>query len=39
MTRETMARVVCATCGWTGRRKTGQIVVCPRCGGICGYDT
>lgn len=35
---ETMARVICGACGWTGRRKTGQIVVCPRCGGIAGYE-
>lgn len=30
--KEIMASVICAACGWQGRRKTGQIVVCPKCG-------
>ena len=30
--KEVMATVVCAHCGWTGRRKTGQTVLCPVCG-------
>jgi len=29
---ETMQRVECGACGWTGRRKTGNVVMCPRCG-------
>ena len=33
MTRETRQPVECACCGWTGKRATGQIVTCPKCGG------
>ena len=33
MTRETRQPVECACCGWTGKRMTGQIVMCPKCGG------
>lgn len=32
MTRETRQPVECACCGWTGKRMTGQIVMCPKCG-------
>lgn len=35
---EVMARVICAACGWCGRRKTGQIVTCPRCGEWATYE-
>ncbi len=27
-----MMPVECGACGWQGRRKTGQIVQCPKCG-------
>lgn len=29
---ETRQPVVCASCGWTGKRLTGQVVMCPKCG-------
>jgi Zn finger protein HypA/HybF involved in hydrogenase expression len=32
MQKEIMAKVICANCQWTGRRKTGQLVTCPKCG-------
>lgn len=35
---ERMARVICAACGWRGRRKTGQIVTCPCCGMIAKHE-
>lgn len=36
--KETMQKVECASCGWKSRRKTGQTVTCPDCGGIAGFD-
>lgn len=30
--------VACGSCGWTGRRKPGQIVTCPKCGAIAGFQ-
>ena len=36
--KEVMATVVCAHCGWTGRRKTGQTVLCPVCGEWATFD-
>ena len=35
---EVMAKVVCASCGWQGRRKTGKLVDCPSCGRCAGFD-
>lgn len=35
---ECMARVICAACGWRGRRKTGQIITCPQCGEWATYE-
>lgn len=32
MTAETRQPVECGACGWTGKRATGQIVTCPKCG-------
>lgn len=29
---ETRQPVECGTCGWTGRRMTGNTVTCPKCG-------
>lgn len=29
---ETRQPVECGACGWTGKRMTGQIVMCPKCG-------
>jgi hypothetical protein len=37
MQKEVMASVICAGCKWQGRRKTGQIVVCPICGSIATF--
>jgi predicted RNA-binding Zn-ribbon protein involved in translation (DUF1610 family) len=30
--------VECASCGWQGRRKPGNVVQCPRCGGIAAFQ-
>lgn len=30
--------VECGACGWTGRRKPGNIVECPKCGSIAGFQ-
>lgn len=35
---ETMQPVECGACGWKGRRKTGTVVVCPKCGSIAGFQ-
>ncbi len=35
---ETIQPVECGACGWTGRRKTGNIVVCPKCSAIAGFN-
>lgn len=35
---EVIANVVCASCLWKGRRKTGRIVYCPRCGKCACFD-
>lgn len=35
---ETLAPVECASCGWTGKRKTGKIVECPKCGEIAAFQ-
>lgn len=34
---ETMQPVECGACGWTGRRMTGNVVICPKCKGIAGF--
>jgi uncharacterized Zn finger protein (UPF0148 family) len=36
--KEVMEKVICAHCGWTGRRKTGQLVDCPKCGNGATFD-
>lgn len=33
-----LSRVECGGCGWTGRRKPGNLVQCPRCGGVASYQ-
>lgn len=38
MTKEVMANVVCASCGWKGKRKTGQLVECPACKSTATFD-
>lgn len=35
---ETIEKVICASCGWKGRRKTGKLVECPRCGEVATFD-
>ena len=35
---ETIANVVCASCLWKGRRKTGRLVFCPKCGKCACFD-
>lgn len=30
--------VECGTCGWKSRRKPGNFVSCPRCGGIAAFQ-
>ena len=32
MTTETRQPVICASCGWTGKRLTGTTHTCPKCG-------
>lgn len=34
---EKFSNAECASCGWTGRRKTGNTVDCPDCGGVAGF--
>jgi predicted Zn-ribbon and HTH transcriptional regulator len=34
----TLSRVECADCGWQGKRKPGNPVQCPRCGGFASYQ-
>lgn len=31
-------RVECGACGWTGTRKPGSLVQCPKCGGFAGFQ-
>ena len=31
MTTETRQPVICASCGWTGKRMTGTTQTCPKC--------
>lgn len=35
---ETLEKVICASCGWTSKRKTGQVVICPDCNSVAGFD-
>jgi hypothetical protein len=30
--------VACGSCGWTGRRAPGRIIICPKCGHIAGFQ-
>lgn len=30
--------VECGACGWTGRRKPGRAVWCPKCGALAGFQ-
>lgn len=30
--------LACAVCGWTGRRKPGRVVTCPRCGSVGAFQ-
>ncbi|HET7412464.1 MAG TPA: hypothetical protein VFJ18_07350 [Pararhizobium sp.] len=30
--------VECGGCGWTGRRKPGNLVQCPKCGEFAGFQ-
>ena len=39
MIKEVIAKVICANCGWTGKRKTGKLVFCPECGKCATFDT
>jgi hypothetical protein len=32
-----MIPVACA-CGWTGKRKPGKLVTCPKCGSFAAYQ-
>lgn len=34
---EKIANTECANCGWSGKRKTGNIVDCPDCGRSAGF--
>lgn len=38
MMRETMQPVECGGCGWKSRRKTGNTVTCPKCGGFAAFQ-
>lgn len=31
-------KVECAGCGWTGKRKVGNVVTCPKCGAIAAFQ-
>lgn len=37
--KEVMVKAICASCGWRGRRKTGQLIFCPKCGECATFDT
>lgn len=30
--------VECGNCGWTGKRKPGNFVICPKCGSIAAFQ-
>ena len=38
MTMETMQPVECGACGWKSLRKTGNVVICPKCGQAAGFN-
>lgn len=31
--------VECGACGWTGKRKPGNIVMCPKCGAAAAFQS
>jgi hypothetical protein len=35
---ETMQPVECGACGWRSRRKTGNVVICPKCSSIAAFQ-
>ena len=30
--------VECGACGWLGKRKPGNLVICPKCGACAGFQ-
>ena len=38
MPAETRQPVICASCGWTGKRMTGNPVWCPNCGRLAAFQ-
>lgn len=39
MSDRKLLKVECARCGWTGRRKAGNVVWCPKCGGAAAFQS
>jgi uncharacterized Zn finger protein (UPF0148 family) len=33
-----MLTVQCVPCGWTGKRKAGKLVYCPKCGSPAAFQ-
>lgn len=33
-----LGKVECGYCGWTGKRKIGDLASCPRCGSPAGFQ-
>jgi transposase len=33
-----LSPVTCAACGWSGKRKPGKLVQCPKCGNWAAYQ-
>ena len=38
MAAETRQPVICASCGWTGKRMTGKTHTCPKCGAFLVFN-
>lgn len=33
-----LSTVACAACGWSGKRKPGALVQCPKCGAFAAFQ-
>ena len=36
--REERLPVECGGCGWNGKRKPGNVVICPKCGTVAAFQ-